>query len=449
MTPQMKMNKRMPTGFKNQNLQSVRERIKLCSVMARIMEKHGFKHTEVTALYPISESFPREGQDGRFKLVDATGEVLCVLEDAVTGLLNAAETDLERLCTYAEVYNFAGKERNVSEFAALLTGFAGFEAECEMISVGLAVMKELGVKCSKIVLGNTNVLKGIAEVYLNTKVDRETIDRILFGEDFKAAKTDVDYALERLLKETAQVKGDLEAIHGVAEKVGNPKSVNGLLTLLELSKLLEDLGYGDMIEFDLSLTGASYDNGTVFRLCDAENNVLMEGGRHDFIREGGVCRAVSLRANPDKILALHPLKSRIINNDAVIGMSDGINALKSAYRLKNSLTDNNLSVAVLYRTSKEATVAYAKAYGIASVIFIEEDGKIINLNSYETNGVGNKQTPDTGVSAIVTEEKTAATAQSNAENAANAVEAPADKNAPVGENEGREEKENEKTAEKE
>ncbi len=374
----MKMNKRIPSGFKTKTLKQTRESLKLCNVMAKIMEKYGFRLTAISALYPMSESFPRVGADDRFKLVDSTGDVLCVASDQVTGMLNATERDLERLCSFGEVYKFGGESKNEMQFASLLAGFSGLEAECEMITSGISLMRELGVECGKIILTNTTILQGIAEVYLNGKADFDVIRRVLNGEDYEF-KTDTDIALKKLLVETASTKGNIKVLEGVAEKLKNPTSVSGIYALLELSKMLDELGLNSLVEFDLSIIGQIYDSGTVFKLCDAAGNVFIEGGRHDFFREGGVVRAVSIRINPDKILEVHPLLAAVPQCDAVIAIADGIKALKCAYRLKNSLTDNNLSVTLLYRTGKREAVEYANAFDIESVIYIDERGNIIDV----------------------------------------------------------------------
>lgn len=382
----MKMNKKIPSGFKTKTLKETRESLKLCNVMAKIMEKYGFKLTAISALYPMSESFPRVGADDRFKLVDSTGEVLCVASDQVTGMLNATERDLERLCSFGEVYRFNGESKNELQFASLLSGFSGFEAECEMITSGISLMRELGVECGKIILTNTTILQGIAEVYLNGKADFDVIRRVINGEDYEF-KTDTDIALKKLILETAATKGNAEVLEGVAEKVKNPTSVSGIFALTELSKMLDELGLNGLVEFDLSIIGQIYDNGTVFKLCDAAGNVFIEGGRHDFFREGGVVRAVSFRINPDEILKIHPLLAAVPQSDAVIAVADGIKALKSAYRLKNSLTDNNLSVVLLYRTGKEEAVEYANVFGIESVIYIDERGAIIDVEKSDEQSV--------------------------------------------------------------
>lgn len=362
----------IPKGFKKYDENISLARIKLCDKITKALEKHGYKEITLSAVYPTSESFPYDN-DFRFKLIDSEGDVLCLTEDAVTGLLNAAEGGLERLCAFTEVYRFKGTVKNDYRYAAILTGFAGVEAEAELISVGLSTLRELGIPCSKIVLGNTTVLQGLAEFFVNGKVDKTQINKILEGELI----TDADYALKKLFQDTVPGKGDISAIRVAAEKITNGTSVNGLRNLIELSQILGEYGLDDLVEFDLNIMGQDYDNGTVFVLFDEAGNPIISGGRHDLIRTDSILRAVSMRISPDAILAAYPsFLAAIPIANAVIGVADGIIALKSAYRLKNSLAENNLSAVALYRTDRDSTVAYAKAFGIESAVFVDGEGNI-------------------------------------------------------------------------
>lgn len=346
-------------------------RLRLGRAFTAILSKLGFKERVVSSLYPISESFAGKSGD-RLKLVDGDGEVLCVTEDAVTGLLNARESDLERLCAFTEIYRFKGQPRSEAQCAALITGFAGAESEAEMITSALSVLNGLGAEGFKIVLGHTAVLQGIAELYVSSHADAGTIRSLLSGEP----ATDAECALDKLLKETAAIKGGITALKEAAEKITNKTSLSGLAALFELSEVLASYGLEEMTGFDLSLIGRGYDNGAVFEIRDNAGHTLVRGGRHDFLRSDGVCRAVSFTMKPDELLEHYPLKEEGAATDAVIGVAEGIKALSAAYRLKSSLTGNNLTATVLYRTGREETLSYAKAFGIESAVYVDAEGGI-------------------------------------------------------------------------
>lgn len=380
------MDAKLPYGFLAKNIRTRHAEYKMFYDAAAVLAKEGFCLTGIPALGRLGDNFGFYGMDDRYKLTDSEGDILALTEDVVEGLLSLAEKENERLFGMSEVYRFSGAVRNRTSFGAVITGISGIEAEAEAIACALGVLKAIGIECGKIVLGNTSVLLGLAESIFQGKVGKDKIRSLLKNELF----TDADYAVEKLIRETALVKGGLPVLKQAAEKITNPTSTAAMLNLLELSGLLEEYGLGNLIEYDLANMGRNYDNGTVFLLCDKDGKVLIEGGRHDFMRSGEVCRAVSFRFDPEYLLTIYP--GRYFEEktaDAVIGVADATQALKAAFNLKKSLTENGLTVKVIYKTGKDETAAFAVASGVESAIYVDAEGHITvngqNDNKDETN----------------------------------------------------------------
>lgn len=361
--------RRMPVGFVRDNNGFAYK--KLESAFLSTASFYGYTNVDVTALYPISESFFCASED-RFKLIDREGEILCVTDDAVTGLLNAADAAPERLSTSCEVYKYVGDKRNERQFAALLTGFGGVEGEFEMITLGKEILANYGITDAKVYISNVMVLQGLAETYVGHRPDaaelRAVIDR--------TPKTDSECALDTIIKETMAAKGDISVLKDVAERTTTSTGSQGLKALLDLSDLAEACEMKDVI-FDLSIMGRDYDGGNVFEIRDDEGAVLARGGRHDFIDGKSVVRSVSLVIYPEKILETYRLKESDQVN-AIIGIADSMKAVASAYKLKEDLIKNDIKVSLLYKTGKNETFAYADAFGVDTAVFVDADGGLTN-----------------------------------------------------------------------
>lgn len=363
----------LPRGFVKRDAKAISDRKKLIDKISSVLILSGFREGYTATAYDAKSSFPRDDFDDRIKLVDSDGRVLCLAEDAVTALLQSAESEYGRIYGCCEGYKFFGENRNELTFAALLSGVSGVEAEAELITVGIKIMESLGIPVGGIRLGNTKVLQGVAESCLKKNVSKTDIKRYLAGNIY----SEEDYSAIKLLQEIAAVKGGVSVIGTVAEKITNKQSVDGLISLFELSKILGEYGYSDNVTFDLAYTGNFYDNGVTFLLCDASGNKIIDGGRHDYFADGSVKRVVSLRLYPDYILSIRPeLREEKNDFDVAIGVADGINALKAAYRLKNGLIDESLKVMVVYKAEKESFVKFAAEMKIENAIFIDTDGNV-------------------------------------------------------------------------
>ncbi len=363
----------LPRGFVKRDVKTVDDRKRFIEKISSVLIPSGFREGYIATAYDAKSSFPRDSFDDRIKFIDSDGSVLCLAEDAVTSLLQSAESEYGRVYGCCESYKFFGENRNELTFAALLAGAGGVEAEAELITVGVKIMEKLGIPVGEIRLGNTKVLQGVAESCLKKTVSKTDIKRYLSGNIY----SEEDYSAIKLLQEIASVKGGVSAIGAAAEKITNKQSVDGLISLFELSKILGEYGYAENVTFDLAYTGNFYDNGITFLLCDAAGNKIIDGGRHDYFTDGSVKRVVSLRLYPDYILSLRPeLMEKGPDFDVAIGVADGINALKAAYRLKNGLIDEGLKVMITYKAEKESFAKFAAEMKIENVIFIDADGNV-------------------------------------------------------------------------
>lgn len=358
----------LPNGFVRNSAADMAAEWTLSKAFGAVAEQFGYDPTVVSSLYLINESF--FGSENRYKLIDREGDCLCLIEDPVTGLLNAAERGINRLYTFAEVYKYRGEERNARRCAALLTGVAGLEAESEMVLLGLDVLKKLGVAGGKVVIGSTYVLQGLAEVYFGYRPDVATIRAWLDSRP----KSDAEGAMFAVIEDVRKMRGGVEIIRQASEKLTNKVSGIGLSNVLDFYDVLCGCGLEKQVEIDLSVLGRNYDCGSIFEIRDGNGKVILQGGRHDFNDGADVVRAVSLCMTPSDLLSTYRVVG--LEKNVVIGVGDGIIALNAAYSLRETFVSSGVRAVLLYRADPETTRAYANAYDIESAVFVDADGKL-------------------------------------------------------------------------
>jgi len=364
----------LPQGFVNRDNRLIRQRNQLARKIGDVLEHIGFEEGYVSLLYPLKESFPKDVLDDRMKFLDTSGNVMCVTDDTVTGLLQSTDGKLCRLYGMAEQYRLFGERRNEACFAAVIGGLSGVEPEAEIIATAVRIMEKLSIPIGKIVLGSSAVIRGAAESILNKGVTRVEIDDLLAGK----TSTEEEASAAAVLREIYEATGGISVIGDVAQKITNKASVDALVSLFELSKVLDEYGLTDKVLFDMSYFGGDYVHGDAFAVYDDKDNKIIDGGRHDYLNGEGIMRAVSLRIYPDYVLSLYPeLSAEEKGFDVVVGIANGINAVRHAYSLKNKFADEGLKTTVLYNVTREDTLAYASAFNIECPVYVDGDGKII------------------------------------------------------------------------
>ena len=357
----------LPNGFeKTTSSERAAEQV-LARAFGAAAERNGYDPVVVSALYPIAESF--FGTDNRYKLIDREGDCLCLLEDPVTGLLNAVEPGLNRVYAYAETYRYRGRERNRRACSALLTGVAGLEAEAEMVLLALDVAKEFNVPDAKVVIGSSYIWQGLAETYFGYRPDVATIRAWLDSRP----KTDAEAAMFSVIEEVKKLRGGMETVRAATEILTNRVSGVGLKNVIDFYDVLCGCGLENKVEIDLSVVGRDFDCGNVFEIRDDKDTVLLSGGRHDFADGSNTVRAVSLSMSPKEVLRAYRVTGTAKN--VVVGVSDGIIPLNAAYTLRENFISAGVTAVLLYRADKEGTKAYADAYDVESAVFVDADGK--------------------------------------------------------------------------
>jgi histidyl-tRNA synthetase len=189
-----------------------------------------------------------------------------------------------------------GRLREHFQWNVDLVGEAAVDADAEVLAVALDALSSLGLGPDQIrarisdrrLLSALLTSAGVAESHLTTaytivdKVEREPAERIAARLVSEAGVT--PEAAERVV--ALFVETGLEAVR---RTFGSDPAVESALREVEaFLAILEDLGFGAYVEFDLAIVrGLAYYTGIVFEIFDrqGEFRAICGGGRYDHLLE--------------------------------------------------------------------------------------------------------------------------------------------------------------------
>ena len=191
-----------------------------------------------------------------------------------------------------------GRLREHFQWNVDVVGEAGVEADAEVLAVGLHALRELGLGADQIrarisdrpLLAALLQALGVREDRLETaylvvdKVERGSREGLLERlTDPEGVDLEPDEAEAVLGLFDAPELDRVEARYGDRPGVG--ERIAEVRSLLEI---LDDLGFGDFVEFDLTVVrGLAYYTGIVFEIFDrkGEFRAICGGGRYDRLLE--------------------------------------------------------------------------------------------------------------------------------------------------------------------
>lgn len=233
-----------------------------------------------------------------YKFYDSDGNTLVLRPDFTPSIARCAakyfmeDTDPIRFCyqgnTFSNTSSLQGKLKEVTQMGAELICAKDVDADAEMISLALKVLKKSGLKNIKITVGNADFYKAICEE-LNISKDIE-----IKLKDYIAEKN--DYACSNYLKanniseDKAQKLIALTELYGKADILDeainlstNERAKEAILRLKSLNDKLVELNIDSYVSFDLGmLSKYNYYTGVVFRAYTyGIGEAILKGGRYD------------------------------------------------------------------------------------------------------------------------------------------------------------------------
>jgi len=382
-------------------------RNKLFKIIKETAERYGF----VEIVSPAIESFDliakKSGKDIRdeiYAFEDKGGRTICLIPEftpSVSRMIANRQKELGKPLKWFSIPRHWRYERPQSgrlrEFYQLnvdIFGSKSPKADTEVLSVGISIMLNLGLKDFLFHISNREFLQGLLQKY-NVSDIHEAF-RIIDKREKIPEEEFIESLLNCGIKNYDEILDVLDSVN--IENIENFKGRNKMIdrsidNLLDISKSLDYYGFKEYCTLDLSVVrGLAYYTGMVFEVYDKKKEMrsLFGGGRYDDLVEsfGGEPTPAVGFGMGDVVLELMMKKEGVWPEEktcidyyiANIGdvdkyvLSIARKLRDKKYRVSFDLADRNLS----------NQLKYADRINAKNVIFIGEkelkEGKIVIKN---------------------------------------------------------------------
>ncbi|HKC81358.1 MAG TPA: histidine--tRNA ligase [Gemmatimonadaceae bacterium] len=292
-------------GFRDFYPEQLATRNYLMSVWRDVARRYGFVEYDGPPLEPLDLYTKKSGDEivGQLYTFTDKGDRQVALRPEMTPTLarmvaakaNAMRKPI-RWFSVPQLFRYErqqkGRLREHFQLNVDIIGEASVAADAELLAVAIDVMRALGLKPADVrarvsdrrlltaLLSHVGVKKAeLPAVFAAIdKAGREPREATMEKVEKAVASTEARRGVERLLKNSK----DLAAI--AKEFSGAPEIAEQISGMREYLGLLQALGVGDWVDFDLSIVrGLAYYTGKVFELFDAkgEFRAICGGGRYD------------------------------------------------------------------------------------------------------------------------------------------------------------------------
>jgi len=297
----------LPRGMRDIGVEEMAQRLQINKKIMEILERYGFRLVEPSPIENLETLEAKCGpsiKDEIYWFEDKAGRKLGLRFDLTVGLARmvASRPDLTLPVKLAAISNMwrydepqFGRYRCFYQWDAEIFGSVEADADAEIISLTVDVLKNVGLKSFEVRISSRKLVEG----FLNSlNIVGEKVEAVLriIDKYRKISKEDFIGELDKLglnSQQTEKILGFV-SVSGEYEKVLSTilnyqiKNEKFLLGLGELEKLMESLKAFKKIEecfFDASIVrGIGYYDGVVFEVYDRvakEVGAIVAGGRYD------------------------------------------------------------------------------------------------------------------------------------------------------------------------
>ncbi len=190
--------------------------------------------------------------------------------------------------TFTNTSNLQGKLKEVTQMGVELINDPSVEADAEMISLVICALRNAGLSCFQVSIGDVEYFKGLCE---EACLDEETeldLRALISGKNYFAAQElmqerGVDACCQEKLLKAADIFSDMYSLSDMKDTAGNPRSRKAVERLEKLCSLLELYGVREYVSFDLGmLSKYRYYTGVIFKAYTyGVGEAVVKGGRYD------------------------------------------------------------------------------------------------------------------------------------------------------------------------
>lgn len=348
----------IPEGMRDLILGECLTKKKLQKDIEEVLDKWGYTEiiTPTIEYYQtINSGFQNLKEEEVYKFFDAKGRILVLRPDMTVPIARVVATKFKeidrpirfRYC--ADVFrlhkSFGGRKNEYTDCGIELIGLNSEESDLEILTTALETLEVLGDTKFKLEIGNIDFFNSAIK---DLNLDDEKKERLAFLIDKKSLKALEDYLenlsisaeYKKFLNELPLLFGGIEVIEKAKKYAFNDELKNSLSYLEGIYLNLKELGYDDIITFDLAMVPRlNYYTGIIFRgFVDGVGATVLSGGRYDKLIStfGSDYPAVGFSINLDTLLSVLEIETNSDNVRSIIyyGKDKKIEALKKAKKLR-------------------------------------------------------------------------------------------------------------------
>ena len=266
-----------------------------------VLDKWGYKEV-VTPTIEFYRTFNSEFQslkeEDMYKFFDDKGRIMVLRPDMTIPIARVVGTNFKdsnpplRFRYTANVFrvneSLGGKKNEYTDCGVELIGLTDEESDLEILVTALDSLKVLKNNNFKFEIGNINFFNAAVSDLDLSEEEREKLAELI---DTKSLKSLEDY-LEELnvsedykafFKKLPWLFGGEEVLAEGKKYAFNDELKKNIEYLEKLGNSLKELGYGDMLTFDLGMVpGLNYYTGIIFRgYFEGVGVTVLSGGRYD------------------------------------------------------------------------------------------------------------------------------------------------------------------------
>ena len=397
-----------PEGVRDSFGDELEKRLQLEDKLMETFQSFGFQRIE-TPVFEYFDVFSKEigttKSSDLYKFFDKEGNTLALRPDFTPSIARSVsmyfmEEELPMQFSYlgntfVNHSSLQGKLRQSKDAGVEMIGgsFDEFDtvmADVQILHMAVAALKNSGLSDFQISVGNVGFLKGLCQeaglsVDLEAAVRTQISDKNYFGVEELILEAGISKDKAKAFLKLTELFGDATCLEEAEKLVKNEESRKAIDHLKKVGGMLEKMGDGDHISYDLGLvSNYNYYTGIIFKAYTyGVGDMILKGGRYDSLLQsfGKEAPAIGFVILADELLSalmsqkLLPKKNRSIDY-LVYDQKMADEAMKVADVLRSR---GNKVMCSPYRTGKSLDfyVEYGYRNRIRNLYHLTTDEKIL------------------------------------------------------------------------
>ncbi|MBR4759252.1 MAG: ATP phosphoribosyltransferase regulatory subunit [Lachnospiraceae bacterium] len=335
-----------PEGVRDSFGDELEKRLQLEDKLMETFQSFGFQRIE-TPVFEYFDVFSKEigttKSSDLYKFFDKEGNTLALRPDFTPSIARSVsmyfmEEELPMQFSYlgntfVNHSSLQGKLRQSKDAGVEMIGgsFDEFDtvmADVQILHMAVAALKNSGLSDFQISVGNVGFLKGLCQeaglsVDLEAAVRTQISDKNYFGVEELILEAGISKDKAKAFLKLTELFGDATCLEEAEKLVKNEESRKAIDHLKKVGGMLEKMGDGDHISYDLGLvSNYNYYTGIIFKAYTyGVGDMILKGGRYDSLLQsfGKEAPAIGFVILADELLSalmsqkLLPKKNRSID----------------------------------------------------------------------------------------------------------------------------------------